>query len=62
MARLVEVAHDDRVATITLSNPPYNLVTRTMTEQLDAALAKLELDPSVGSIVIVRRERSWWTH
>ena len=45
----------DRPATLTLCNPPYNLVTREMTEELDVGLAKLELDNSVGAIVIVRR-------
>ena len=54
MAKHVQVSQDGRVATIVLSNPPYNLVTRTMTEELDAALAKLEGDASVGSIVLVR--------
>lgn len=48
----VNVTQEGRTVTLTLSNPPYNLVTRQMTEELDALLTKIERDPSVGAVIL----------
>jgi enoyl-CoA hydratase/carnithine racemase len=37
---------------LTLSNPPYNLVTRAMCEELDQYLRRIESDPSIGAVVL----------
>ncbi|WP_431153228.1 enoyl-CoA hydratase/isomerase family protein [Acidovorax facilis] len=42
----------DRVATLTLTNPPLNAVTLGMTRELGAVLDRLAVDPEVGAIVL----------
>lgn len=41
-----------RVAVVRLDNPPLNLVSRALTEALDAALGRLEADSSVRAVVV----------
>lgn len=49
----VEVEVSDRVATIWLARPKYrNAISRTMTEELEAAFADCERDPRVRVIVL----------
>ena len=40
------------VAVLRLDNPPLNLVTRDLTEALDAALGRIEADSSVRAVVV----------
>ena len=40
------------VAVLRLDNPPLNLVTLELTEALDAALSRIEADPSVRAVVV----------
>jgi enoyl-CoA hydratase/carnithine racemase len=42
----------DGVATLTLSNPPMNVVTLDLTRQLNAALERLSNDADVGALVL----------
>ena len=40
------------VAVLRLNNPPLNLVSHDLTEALDAALGRIEADPSVRAVVV----------
>jgi enoyl-CoA hydratase/carnithine racemase len=40
------------VAVLRLDNPPLNLVSQELTEALDAALSRIEADPSVRAVVV----------
>jgi enoyl-CoA hydratase len=42
----------DGVATVTLNNPPLNLVTLDLTRQLDATLDRLATDPQVRVMIL----------
>lgn len=44
--------HRDGVATVTLSNPPMNVVCGPLTRELYATLRRLELDPEVRVLVL----------
>ena len=43
---------EDGVATITLNNPPLNLVTLELTHALNDTLARLAADPAVRALVL----------
>lgn len=51
IAPLVTIALG-QVAVLTLDNPPLNLVTRQLTEELDGALARIEAESSVRAVVV----------
>jgi enoyl-CoA hydratase len=55
MDELVGYRIDDGVATITLDNPPLNLVTLGLTRRLGEILVTLEADVSVRAIVVTGR-------
>jgi enoyl-CoA hydratase len=48
----VKSTHEDGVALVTLDNPPLNLVTLTMTRELDALVSRLAADPAVRVLVL----------
>jgi len=48
----VRSTHADGVALVTLDNPPLNLVTLTMTRELDALVGRLAADPAVRVMVL----------
>lgn len=50
--QLVVVEVHGRVATLTLTNPPMNVVTLAMTRQMSAELTRLASDPTVGALVL----------
>jgi enoyl-CoA hydratase/carnithine racemase len=50
--QLVVVQMNGRVATLTLTNPPMNVVTLAMTRQMSAVLTELASDPGVGALVL----------
>lgn len=50
--QLVVVEVNGRVATLTLTNPPMNVVTLAMTGQMNAALVQLAADPAIGALVL----------
>jgi len=49
---LVKHAMDDGVATVTLNNPPLNLVTLELTRQLNELVGRLAVDPGVLVLVL----------
>lgn len=49
---LVRTERDGRVLTITLDNPPYNMLTTPMMKELDAILRTLRRDRSIGAVVL----------
>lgn len=49
---LVKHAIDGGIATVTLNNPPLNLVTLELTRQLNATVARLAVDPAVLVLVL----------
>ncbi|MES2098548.1 MAG: enoyl-CoA hydratase-related protein [Pseudomonadota bacterium] len=50
--QLVVVEVQGRVATMTLTNPPMNVVTLALTRQMSAALTQLAADPAIGALVL----------
>jgi enoyl-CoA hydratase len=49
---IVRTERDGRVLTVTLDNPPSNLMNRRMVGELDALTRELEADDSVGAVVM----------
>lgn len=48
----IRVEIEGRVATLFLSNPPMNVVTLSLTRQMNEALRRLAADPAVGALVL----------
>src|SRR3989475_8403663 len=51
-AKFVTVAVADGIATVTLNNPPSNLLTTSVLKELDQAFGKLEADDAVRVIIL----------
>ena len=51
-ANVVQCTIEDGVALVTLVNPPLNVVTLTMTKELNALLKRLATDASVRVLVL----------
>jgi enoyl-CoA hydratase/carnithine racemase len=49
---IVRTERDGRVLTVTLDNPPRNLMNRRMVGELDALTRELEADDSIGAVVM----------
>jgi enoyl-CoA hydratase len=49
---LIDLTVEDGVALLSLNNPPLNLFTRQLTTELGAALAEIEADPEIRSVVV----------
>jgi enoyl-CoA hydratase/carnithine racemase len=52
MAELVNVEQQERVALVTLDNPPVNALSARLLEELEAELVRLDADDSTSAIVI----------
>src|SRR5215212_4010635 len=52
MAEYVSVEQQDRVALVTLDNPPVNALSARLLEELEAELVRLDADDSTRAIVI----------
>ncbi|HLC42112.1 MAG TPA: enoyl-CoA hydratase-related protein [Methylomirabilota bacterium] len=49
----IQVAREESVAIITMDRPPANAINRTLLEELDQAMAELERDDTVRSVIVV---------
>src|SRR5699024_9953518 len=52
MIELLSVSKNNGVATVTITNPPMNVLSQQVVKELDEVFTKLETDPEVVSIIL----------
>ena len=52
MGELVKYQIENRVATVTIDNPPMNVLSSKVTEELDGIFTELAVNPAVGAVVL----------
>src|SRR5439155_494848 len=55
--QFVTVAIAERIATVTLNNPPANLLNQTVLKELDHIFGELEADPAVRVVILTASGR-----
>ncbi len=55
--QFLSVAISDRIATVTLSNPPSNLLNESVLKELDQVFGKLEADEAVRVVILTATGR-----